>query len=327
MLIPAMLLTIGLISAPTPQSSMSGKAAARDSLDCAFDTGGSGVLAHRVSGGRLDGLCLLPEPGAVEPLPTGLIVPPGRYRFQLGDRLIAVSALRNGLYQVSVPGKGTLQFVVWNRRTGLEALMRDLAGLYAHGTRDDSATTAELLESARTRTLSATCGTVVNFLREVLRQVGVQSRRVLTTTTENLNGVDDGHILLEVRVGARWHLYDPDLGVRFAAGARALSAADLAAGRRATFNDTIRFYAPERRMAIDTGSLVGSDGFDFTFIEVRSRLSNATIERWYRRVLGLVAREIDGVAYYAVSGAGERDRVALAHPGAVFVTKEEFAAL
>lgn len=264
------------------------------------------------------------DPEQAVALPDSIVVSPGRYRFKIGDRLIAISALHDGLYQVSYPGKGTRQFVVWRRRNGVETLLRNLTGLYSHGTRDDRATTELLLELVRTRPLSATCGSVVNLLVEVLRQLGVPSRRVLTTTLETFNGYDDGHVLLEIRFGGRWHLYDPDLGVRFVSGAQSLSAYDIASGQRARFNSSIRFYAPERQMAIDSGSLVASDGFDFTFMEVRSRLSYTSIERWYQRVLGLIAREIDGVSYYAASTNGERQRALIAQPGAQFVSLTEF---
>jgi hypothetical protein len=266
------------------------------SLDCAFAVSAPGVLAHRTTNGRLEGVCTFSADRSWGAIPEDVLAPPGRYTVDVGGRAVSVDARTSGLYQLYIPGVGNRQFVVWSRRDGIEFLMRHLAGLTAHGTRHDQLDPEQLIAKASTEVLSITCGTAVDFTARVLSTRGIQTRRVVTYTREPTNGVDDGHIMLEVLVDGTWSLYDPDLGTRFIATNTPLGAASLAAGRRPVFGQTVRFYAPEHRSQLDYSSLKDSSGYDFTFLELRSRANDRAIERWYRRVIGLVGIETgDGV--------------------------------
>jgi len=297
------------------------------SLDCAYAVPASGVLAHRTTNGRLEGVCTFDVGRSWGAIPEGVLVPPGRYTVDVGGLTVSVDARTSGLYQLYAPRIGNRQFVVWSRRDGIEFLMRHLAGLTAHGTRHDQLDPEQLITKASTEVLSITCGTAVDFTARVLSTRGIQTRRVVTYTREPANGVDDGHIMLEVLVDGTWSLYDPGLGTRFIAGNTPLRAARLAAGRRPVFGQTVRFYAPEHRSQIDYSSLKDSSGYDFTFLELRSRTDDRAIERWYRRVIGLVGIETGNGVVVATRFPRDTSIVLTWRPTARIVSVDELSRL
>jgi hypothetical protein len=296
-------------------------------LNCAFDQGSAHIHGHRISNGRLFGVCTGSSTHALELIPERIVVPPARYAVTVGSDLVSVDATTDGLYQLYLPGGATRQFVVWTRRNGTEALLRNVAGLYAHGTGDDLLGIDELISAAKTRLLSITCGNAVRLAKELLIQQGIRAREVFTITHERRNGIDDGHILLEVISQNRWVLYDPDLKIRFTAGSRPLDLVDVRAQSSLRLGTNFRFYAQEFAGRISYTDLRDANGADFTFIEIRTQFSPATIERWYQRVLGSVGRYSGSEVIFWEPAQARRGQILQIYPVARFVSKDNFRLL
>lgn len=293
-------------------------------LACAFNGGAGEMHAHRLSAGRLYEVCPLDPSASNKILPNSLIVQPGRYQLDLDGQKISIEAQLSGLYQIYVPGGPTRQFIVRNQLDSREQLLRDIAGLYAHGTRDDMLDMSALLVAAQTRTLSLTCGGVVRLTGELLASQGIKSREVFALTHERQNGVDDGHILLEIKDLLGWKLYDPDLKVKFARREKTLDSIDVARTPSTQIGGVIVPYAPEFSSRLDYGSLVDGRGYDFAFIEIRTQFSQTTVQRWYQRVLGSFGRWTDEGPIFWEPNSAKRSRILLVYPSARFVTSTEF---
>lgn len=293
-------------------------------LACAFNRGAGEVHAHRLTAGRLYEVCPLDPSASNKIIPDSLIVQPDRYQLDLDGQRISIEAKLSGLYQIYVPGGPSRQFIVRDQHDSREQLLRDIAGLYAHGTRDDMLDVSALLVAAQTRTLSLTCGGAVRLTGALLASQGIQSREVFTLTHERQNGVDDGHILLEIKDLAGWKLYDPDLKVKFARREKALDLIAVARTPSTQIGGVIVPYAPEYSSRLDYGSLVDGRGYDFAFIEIRTQFSQTTIQRWYQRVLGSLGRWTDEGPIFWEPNLAKRNRILLVYPSARFVTSTTF---
>jgi len=293
-------------------------------LACALNRGAGEVHAHRISLGRLFEVCPLDPSASNKLIPNSLIVQPGRYQLDLDGQRISIEAKLSGLYQIYVPGGPSRQFIVRNQLDSPEQLLRDIAGLYAHGTRDDTLDMSALLVAAQTRTLSLTCGGAVRLTRELLVSQGIKSREVFTLTHERQNGVDDGHILLEIKDLLGWKLYDPDLKVKFTSKKKSLDSIDVARTPSTQIGRVIVSYAPEYSNRLDYGSLVDYRDYDFIFISFRTPFNQTTIQAWYQRILGSFGRWTDEGPVFWEPNSAKRNRVLLTHPTARFVSATEF---
>lgn len=298
----------------------------RDLLRCAFDSGARAVMGYRIFDGQLLEVC--PElPSSADPeLEDRLIVPPGRYLVDVGENVVSVDAKKSGLYQLYTPDGASKQFIVWTKRVGIEKLMGLIYGLYAHGTRDDDLTTNQLMKKASTQTLSLTCGSVVRLTGKLLEGLGISSREIFSLTHEASNGIDDGHIMLEVHGGLGWELYDPDLAVRFTMNNQPLDAMSVAALDQVGLKTSITQYALWMGRRIDYGSLVDTKGQNFTFYETRTSFNLQTLERWYTRVLGSLGTFRDGTPIFWQPNPTSRQKITYIYPTAKFVSRSTFRA-
>lgn len=172
--------------------------------------------------------------------------------------------------------------------------------------------------------MSLTCGGAVRLPRELLVSQGIKSREVFTVTHERQNGVDDGHILLEIRDLLGWKLYDPDLEVRFTSKKKSLGSIDVARTPSTQIGGVIVPYAPEYSNRLTYGSLVDGRSYDFTFIEIRTQFNQTATQRWYQRILGSFGRWTDEGSVFWEPNSAKRNRVLLVHPAARFVSATEF---
>lgn len=164
-----------------------------------------------------------PADGAAVPLPMASVamVPgnyvfngvlydcraPGLYRFWTGNgvpienRIVAWLEGRVGVPQ-AIDLYAFMSAISWNHTHGIadEALLGNLQALAGSG---------------RTHKWRLTCGAVAQLLAWWLPQYGYPRRIVSCATLEPANGVDDGHIMIEVLVGGRWLLWDVTNGCYF----------------------------------------------------------------------------------------------------------------
>lgn len=269
------------------------------SLDCAFSPAGGEIFGFRISQNEVYESCA--TTGAALDLPEQLVMGPGIYSISFptdnGEFYSRVIDARDpGVYKYFVPGLGSKQFQVWWPKLGVTRLLTDFSYLYVHGNRDDKADMAALATIGTQRNLSVTCGTISNLLKSVLKKFQIDSRIAVSRTLARANGLDDGHIMLEIRDGKSWMLFDPDSRSFFGTKDKKIGIADIQKEFVPVVGKNIQVYGP--LMMIDVGGFVDAQGNDLSFLEQRSRVSSASLTTWYKRVLGVVGVEINGTYYF-----------------------------
>lgn len=267
--------------------------------NCSFSPPDGEIIGYRISLNEIYEACT--SIGAAKPLPNQLIVAPGTYllNFQKdnGETLSrVVVAKRPGIYKFIAPGFGSRQFQVWWPKLGVSRLFKDFGYFYVHGNKDDHLDVETLAAIGTTRNISVTCGTISNLIRSELKKFRIDSRIAISSTIEQRNGLDDGHIMLEVRADKSWVLFDPDSRSFFGTRNRRFGVADISASFVPTIGKNIQVYGP--LMMVDVGGFVDLKGNDLSFLEQRSRISSNSLGNWYKRVLGVVGVEINGTYYF-----------------------------
>jgi hypothetical protein len=266
---------------------------------CSFSPSTGDIYGYRISQNEIFDACT--TEGTAPALPDQLVIRPGIYLLSFpkedgGLFSRVISATKPGVYKFIVPGLGSRQFQVWWPKLGVTRLMTDLGYLYVHGNRDDQFDMGTLASIGTQRNLSVTCGTISNLTRSILKKFQIESRIVVSRTLERPYGLDDGHIMLEIRDGKSWVLFDPDSRSFFGTKKHKLGVADLPIGFVPLVGKNIQVYGP--LMMVDVGGFLDAKGNDLSFLEQRSRISSVSLTKWYRRVLEVVGVEIDGTYYF-----------------------------
>lgn len=269
------------------------------SLDCAFSPAGGEIFGYRISQNEVYESCA--KAGVALDLPEQLVMGPGIYSISFptdnGESFSRVIDARDpGVYKFFVPGLGSKQFQVWWPELGVTRLVTDFGYLYVHGNRDDKADMVTLASIGTQRNLSITCGTISNLLKNILKKFQIDSRITVSRTLMRANGLDDGHIMLEIRDGKSWALFDPDSRTYFGTKDNKIGVADIQKEFVPVVGKNIQVYGP--LMMVDVGGFVDAQGNDLSLLEQRSRVSLASLTMWYQRVLGVVGVEIDGTYYF-----------------------------
>jgi hypothetical protein len=92
-------------------------------------------------------------------------------------------------------------------------LLSSFAWVVKHGNGDDKyyPDSLDVLKKILINSsLSLTCGPLSIFFGKILNELGIENRLVRFSRDSNFNGFDDGHILLEVRIGKKWSAVDLD---------------------------------------------------------------------------------------------------------------------
>lgn len=149
--------------------------------------------------------------------PAPLIVSPGTYSLN-GEGWPMTT---EGLYYIfhSVYGGG--HRIVY--QNDIDALMVAFSHLIRYGRTDEGLTHAQLTAAARERSVALRCGPAVAWIGSHLTALGIQWRSVHLMTAGAQNGFDDGHVAIEVKVGAAWRLYDVPTNARFESSGATLS--------------------------------------------------------------------------------------------------------
>lgn len=260
--------------------------------DCAFDVTKGDIYGYRVNSDLFEEICVS-EHSRLHPEPK-LVSLPGTYSLEATTASGVTSswsvvAKRPGVYRFFSPVSGGRQFIVWWPSLGVTKLMEYFSYLYTHGNRDDRLSADELIRLARVRRISVTCGTVSRLLQQVLAELKIRSRIVQSITTRTRNGLDDGHVMLEVWSRKRWMLFDPDSRTMFGSVRNQLGVADMQTGFNPKVGENITQLGPP--LTLDHFHFVTDTGVDLAFLEERSRISASALEQWYRRVLGRIGVE------------------------------------
>lgn len=294
------------------------------SSSCSFNVNQISIHAYRISSNNFNEVC--PTIEKAKTLSSDLVQSPGIYEVSFTHHgrdpiVFSVDARKPGLYRFFVPGFGGQQFLVWEPKLGVVSLMKDIGYVYLHGNKDDSLSTEELKVASLNRKLSVTCGKIVKLLIDLLSDFGIDARQALSVTLMEINGLDDGHIMLETKVDGKWVLFDPDSRTVFGDGDNLLGVADLASNFRPLVGVNIMQLGPLSSM--DNSGFVDENNVDLSFLEEKSRISLESLSNWYARILGAVGIQV-GSAYMfptAVSTIVEQ-RIRFFYPTIEFVSLE-----
>lgn len=282
------------------------------------------IHTYRISSNNFYEVC--PSKEQAKPLSNDLVQFPGVYEVSFtrpgrNQIVFNVDARKPGLYRFFVPGFGGQQFLVWEPKLGVVSLMKDIGYVYLHGNKDDSLSMEELKVASLNRKLSVTCGTIVKLLIDLLSDFGIDARQALSVTLMEINGLDDGHIMLETKVDGKWVLFDPDSRTVFGVGDNLLGVADLASNFRPLVGVNIMQLGP--LSSIDNSGFLDENNVDLSFLEEKSRISPESLSNWYARILGAVGIQVGSVYMFptAVSAFVEQ-RVRFFYPTVEFVSPE-----
>lgn len=290
--------------------------------DSTLSSGGSFV--YRIHEHEVFEVCL--DSTSQVNLPQSLIVASGVYAFRLhnenGNQLsINIIATEPGLYRVFHPDFGSRQFLVWKPDLGVKTLLSDLSYVYAHGNTDDALSLSELDEESQVRVISVTCGTISRFLQHLLIPFSIDSRLIVSVTLEELNQLDDGHIMLEIFERSRWILVDPDSRTVFGTDNNPLGVKDTMLKFTPKVGENISPFAP--LFSVDVGGFEETNGIDLTFLEEKSRVSHRSLSNWYERVLGKIGIQKDAYFWFSdLANNEERQRILYFYPKAQFASIE-----
>jgi len=294
-----------------------------EKCDSTLSAGGS--IVYRIHEHEVFEVCLDSTSQVI--LPEGLIVASGVYAFRLhnenGNQLsINIIATEPGLYRVFHPDFGSRQFLVWTTELGLESLLADLSYVYVHGNTDDNLTVDELVHESQKRVISITCGTISRLLQNLLIPFDIKSRLAVSVTLEELNQLDDGHIMLEVYQDSEWILIDPDNRTLFGTRDKPLGVSDIDNSFSPLVGRNIISYAPSS--SIDVGGFQTMNGIDLTFLGQKSLVSNKSLSMWYERVLGKIGIQKDSSFWFSdLANDEERQRIRYFYPEAQFASIEQ----
>jgi hypothetical protein len=174
-----------------------------------------------------------------------------------------------------------------------QEVIRILARIAAHQTHGWSGDVLPIrkLEAdlARDRRIVVSCGTVSRLGLRAARRAGHSARLVGSFTRRRLNGFDDGHVMLEVRLHVGWTVFDLDNNRRARAGV----------GISELVRDP-RWQVIARDKPYE-GAEVGAAPHTRY-----NRAAFADLGTWYRRILGVPTIRARGSNWF--HDARERDR-------------------
>lgn len=149
---------------------------------------------------------------AAVPLPSALVIPPGVYTFRGG----AYDCTAEGRHEFVEFGVETQQRIVW--AGDVHALMSAIAWICVNGRADESLGLADKTTRALTSKLRMLCSKTVEWAKYLTdsANIGLEARVARCLTGGVPNGYYDGHVMLEVKVGTSWVLYDLANNLRYA---------------------------------------------------------------------------------------------------------------
>jgi hypothetical protein len=295
-------------------------------VDCTFSFGEVEVFGYRISNQESFTVCAFKDSSA--PVLNGLVAGIGTHQISIksatgGEIEFSFRAAKPGVYKFFAPGYGSRHVLVGNPKSDLRRFMSDLGYLYLHGNRDDALDNKQLQQLATWRKLSVTCGTISRFIQAILEEFRIESRIAVSITLQKLNGLDDGHIMLEIKTKKGWALFDPDSRTYFGNENKLLSVADLQSGFSPKLGSNINTLGP--LLLIDNSGFQTSNGEDLSILEERSRISPKSLSNWYRRVVGRIGVLKNGKYHFKTERNSEvRQRILSQYPNSVFVSGSAF---
>jgi len=176
--------------------------------------------------------------------------------------------------------------------------LTSLARHTTHGWVDDTKPLPVLEHKLNTgQRIYVTCGTISRLAVRKMQRMGVPARLVgAVTTRPQMNG-DDGHVLVEVRLNGRWQVFDLDNN------RKPVDSAGHGITIRQFVAQTRRYFVPlanDRKVSwAGVEQYRAHSGWIFA--------SEAGLQRWYDRILGIPTMYTDSRAWVAAASGAKAD--------------------
>lgn len=223
-------------------------------------------------------------------LTNNLIIKPGLYKI-FGQ---SYDLQQEGLYRFILPGSGNEQRIVYEH--DVSSVISAIAWIFSHGNLDNGKKVQQLEKKALTEKLITTCGEISNFTQSILKEKNIDSRIVSGLTAEERNGYDDSHVMIEVKEGEKWKLYDLDNNAMFIKDGQYLNYLG--------FQELVATGSYEiEKLALDTKTAIlgfkdKKTGYDYSFYSEERFFSDESLKNWYKRVLQIPFVKEGNMYYY-----------------------------
>lgn len=217
------------------------------------------------------------------PLPSSSVAMlPGNYTFNGGG----YNCTAPGLYKFWAGNNTPIQsrFVFGRLADGItpdpESIYSFMAALschHVHGVADETTNWYALATGGMTSKWELTCGYISGLAKWWVPQYGLPARVVTAVTVGPLNGVDDGHTVIEVSHGGKWKMWDLTNGLYFTKDGVHLSTAEVIAAGILT---CVR--VPLGTLDKMNSAMAGS--FDMGSYSDMTRQTPDEIDAWFARI-------------------------------------------
>ena len=170
------------------------------------------------------------DPTATAPINNGSVsLVSGKYVFNG----VGYDCTQPGLYRFWNGGNSAIQSRLCYTPAGLYDFLSGMSWHHIHGVEDEKASYQLIANGGMTRKWRLRCGYIVGLAHWYLQswanylQSPIQSRSISVRTLGPLNGIDDGHVVLEVFHENKWKMWDLTNGVYWTLGGVHLSTAEI----------------------------------------------------------------------------------------------------
>lgn len=159
----------------------------------------------------------------------------------------------------------------------LPTFMAALSAHHVHGVADETTNWQSLATSGMTSKWELRCGFITGLANWWVPQYGFPARSISIYTMQPPNGVDDGHVVIEVSHGGKWKMWDLTNGIYFTLNSVHLSTDEvIAAG---VLNCT---RVPLGNLDKMNSAMAGN--FDMGSYSDMTRQTPAEIDAWFSRI-------------------------------------------
>ena len=219
-------------------------------------------------------------------------------------------------YMVDFKKNLSRNFIIYKQ--DVESLLSSISWLHVHGNKDDQNSYNENLKKIKTSKLSLTCGYISTFVHKLLAEYNIQSRLITFLTMEEWNTYDNGHTLIEVKIGNEWILYDIDNNRYFE-----YSNVKMNGKNFLNINidwDKVRYIPLSNDENLDATDF-SNNGISYHGF---GDLINNNINEWYKRVMQIPIIIENGVFYVGLPDQRFKERVLEYYPNAKILTRDQF---
>lgn len=270
---------------------------------------------YELSGEKTEELYWSSDTSNALPLPDSLFIEAGNYKLNAHS----YGFKEENLYRVFHFFEQNSQRIVF--KGDLQRLLSSICWMISHGDRDDTTCFDTRIRKAMSGKLYLTCGPAVRFAIDVFTKFHIQSRKVNTYSLNNVNGYDDGHVMVEIfdSTGRKWILVDIDHNCLFTKDGKMLSLMEVWNAYQHNDFPELKSLSADALVDVSGCNVAIGKQKEYEFGMYTEQLfTTNNRHKWYKEMLG--AASINGICF-------ENQQYALLHRfngNLQFVTPEEF---